>query len=89
MKDYLDDKVKDKNVQHDLINVNNLRKIIKSLKTTLSSEEDKISNIMLKNLGDNFLQVLVHLFNTTIQNSETPQRWKKGIVKMIPKKQDS
>jgi len=89
VKDYLDDKVKDKNVQQDLINFNNLRKIIKSFKTTLSSGEDKISNIMLKNLGDNFLQVLVHLFNTSIQNSETPQRWKKGIVKMIPKKQDS
>ena len=82
--DYLNDKEKNKNIQPDLINVKKLKKIIKNLKTALSSGEDKISNVMLKNLGENFLKVLVHLFNTSIKNNEIPSRWKKGIVKMIP-----
>jgi hypothetical protein len=36
---------------------------------------------MLKNLGENYLKVLVHLFNTSIQKGKAPKRWKKGIVK--------
>jgi hypothetical protein len=59
------------------------------LKTTLSSGEDLISKRMLKNSGDKFLSVFVHLFNLSIKSGKVPTRWKKVIVKMIPKKQDS
>ena len=43
--DYLDDKGKNNNIQHDLINSKELSKIIKNLKTTLSRGEDKIQSI--------------------------------------------
>ena len=59
------------------------------MKSTLSSGEDQISNIMLKNIGDHFIKVFVHLFNVSINFGKVPVRWKKVIVKMIPKKADS
>ncbi len=59
------------------------------MKSTLSSGEDQISNIMVKNNGDHFIKVFVHLFNLSIKFGKVPVRWKKVFVKMIPKKTDS
>ena len=39
--------------------------------------------------ADKFIEVFVHLFNLSIKSGEVPVRWKKVIVKMIPKKSDS
>ena len=80
---------KNSNLNEDIINGVKQKKIIKNLKTTLSSGEDSISNIMLKNISDKFLSLFVHLFNLSIKSGKVPTRWKKVIVKMIPKKQDS
>jgi hypothetical protein len=44
---------------------------------------------MLRNLGDNFKRILVHLLNLAIKSGKIPSRWKQVIVKMIPKKVDS
>ena len=87
VKNFLDDREQNRNVQIDPITTKNVKKIIQGLKSTLSSGEDKISNLMLKNLGENYYNVLAHLFNISIQKAEIPKRWKKGFVKMIPKKQ--
>ena len=76
-------------LNEDIINGDDLKKIIKKLKTTLSSGEDLISNIMIKNIGDKFLKIFVHLFNLSIKNGKIPARWKKVNVKMIPKKADA
>ena len=71
------------------INLSNLDKIIKSLKPTLSSGEDKISNLMLKKLGPNFKKIINHLINISIKQGKIPDRWKIAVVKMIPKKNDA
>jgi hypothetical protein len=70
------------------MNLSNLNIIIKKLKNTLSCGEDKISNILLKNINLKFKQVLLHLVQSTITSMVIPDRWKKVIVKMIPKKDD-
>lgn len=68
------------------INIDKLNKFLKNTKPTVSSGEDKISNIMLKHISSNIKHVLVHLFKKTIETSTIPERWKKVNVKMIPKK---
>ena len=88
IKDYLNE-ISNTSLIEESINGDKLKKIIKSLKSTLSSGEDQISNIMLKNIVDHFIKVFVHLFNLSIKFGKVPVRWKKVIVKMIPKKVDS
>ncbi len=72
-----------------VINSSDLDKIIKSLKPTLSSGEDEISNIMIKKLGPNFRKIICHLLNLSIKTGKIPKRWKVAIVKMIPQKNDA
>ena len=62
IKDYLNEKCNTSLIEES-INGDKLKKIIKSLKSNLSSGEDQISNIMLKNIVDHFIKVFVHLFN--------------------------
>jgi hypothetical protein len=81
IKDYLNEKSNTSLIEES-INGDKLKKIIKS-------GEDQISNIMLKNIGDHFIKVSVHLYNLSIKFGKVPVRWKKVIVKMIPKKVDS
>ena len=66
-----------------------LDKVIKSLKPTLSSGGDDISNLMIKKLGSNFKKVICHFIATSIKSGITPKRWKLSIVRMIPKKSDA
>jgi hypothetical protein len=68
------------------INIDNLNKILKNLKSKLSCGEDKITNIMLKQLSSKFKLVLLHLCKTTLDTLVIPDLWKRVIVKMIPKK---
>jgi retron-type reverse transcriptase len=68
------------------INNSNLNKFLKTIKPTLSSGEDMISNVMLKNVSTKFKKVILHLFQLSIEESRIPDRWKNVIVKMIPKK---
>ena len=64
----------------------NLNNILKNLKSKLSSGQDKISNIMLKNINEKFKIVLLHLCKTTVKKMNIPKLWKQVIVRMIPKK---
>jgi hypothetical protein len=70
------------------ININNLNKILKNLKSKVSCGEDKITNTMLKHLSDKFKLVLLHLCKTAINSLFIPELWKRVILKMIPKKND-
>jgi exonuclease III len=70
------------------INMANLNKILKNLKSKLSCGEDKITNIMLKKINEKFKIVLLHLCKTTVKTKNIPDLWKKVIVKMIPKNND-
>ena len=53
-------------------NIANLNTILKILKSKLSSGQDKISNIMLKNINDKFKIVLLHLCKTTVKKINIP-----------------
>ncbi len=68
------------------INLENLNKILKKLKSKLSCGEDKITNIMLKNVNEKFKVVLLNLCQMTVKTMNIPDIWKRVIVKMIPTK---
>ena len=87
MKAFIND-YKDEKNSFDFINLKNLDEFLKKTKSTISSGEDKISNILLKNLNSKFKFVFLHLFRTTIKTVIIPSRWKKVLVRMIPKKDD-
>ena len=75
--------------KNESVNLKKLNCFIKNLKPTVSTGEDKISNIMLKNITNNFKEVLLHMYQVSITNNEIPSRWKKIVVKMIPKKSEN
>lgn len=79
---------KNQEIDSSKINMQMLNKFLKKIKPTLSTGEDKVSNIMLKNVGNKFKQIILHLFRLSIKG-DIPKRWKKVIVKMIPKKADN
>jgi hypothetical protein len=82
------DNYKDEKNPFDFINFTNLDYFLKKTKSTISSGEDQISNILLKNINKKFKIVFLHLFHTILKTMIMPKRWKKVIVRMIPKKQD-
>jgi molybdopterin converting factor small subunit len=77
-----------KNEELECINMENINKFLKNMKKTISCGEDKISNILLKNITNKFKKVLLNLYQTTVRKLVIPNRWKKVIVRMIPKKAD-
>lgn len=84
-------KRKEKAIESEIsfVNLDNLDKHLKKIKSSLSSGEDGISNILLKHVPTSFKKVLVHLFKSSIKYGQVPERWKKVIVKMIPKKDNN
>jgi hypothetical protein len=70
------------------INMNKLNQFIKNSKSTLSSGEDKVSNMLIKNSSYKFRQLFLHLFQTSFKTCTIPERWKHSVVKMIPKKEN-
>jgi hypothetical protein len=66
----------------------NLNKFLKSIKASISSREDGINNLLLKNINNKLKVVLVHLFRIVIKTAKIPTGWKQVIVKMIPIKVD-
>jgi len=70
------------------VNLGNLNKFLKSIKATISSGEDGINNLQIKNINNKLKVVLVHLFRIVIKTANIPTRWKQVNVKMIPKKVD-
>ena len=78
----------DENNPFGFINLTNIDYFLKNTKITVSSGEDLISNILLKNINKKFKIVFLHLFRTILKTMIIPTRWKKVFVRMIPKKQD-
>ena len=70
----------------EIVNIEKINALFKKIKPTVSHGEDHISNKLMKNVNIKIKMVLVHLFNISISNSIVPERWKRTVVKMIPKK---
>ena len=74
---------------------NEMNDVLKNLRDRKSPGPDKISNEMLKNLGDKAKQKLLKIFNQSWKLGSVPQSWKdahmipihkKGKTKKDPKK---
>ena len=68
------------------VTLSELESVIKKLKMVTSPGEDKIHNVLLKNLPNNFAILLLKLINNSIV-SGLPKSWKKAVITMIPKKE--
>lgn len=62
-----------------------LDSIIKSLSINKSPGNDKIPNIVLKNLTKKALAYLASIFNACLRNGYFPNIWKHAIILMFPK----
>lgn len=60
--------------------------ILKKLNNKKSTGIDKIPNIALKNLLENYIQYILTIFNNLLNNGYFPDRWKKAKVIPLPKK---
>ena len=61
-----------------------IKEVVKKLKNT-SPGQDRILNIMLKNLSEDNIEMLVELFNISWASASIPIDWKEGIICPIPK----
>lgn len=63
-----------------------IHRIVTSLKNNAPGE-DRINNIIIKNLPHLAFEHLAHIFNSCIALAHFPDRWKRASVVMIPKPQ--
>ena len=73
----------------DPISLDELKHAIKTLKTYSSPGIDKVNNSLLKKLPDDFMEVILELFNQCLKKGEIPKNWKISKITMIPKKSDN
>ena len=66
------------------VTANEVKKIIKSLKSN-SSGHDDISSFFIKIAIDHLTDPLVNIINASLKHRKFPENWKKAIVKPIPK----
>ena len=66
--------------------IQELKKVINTLKIHTASGEDNIHNQLIKNIPDNFLEIVLKLINFSFNMSVLPSSWKSSLVTMIPKK---
>ncbi len=82
VREYLENEVEE---EIDLINIQEIKKVLKYLRTSATHGESKIHNRMLKNLPDGFLKVVARLANLTLMQGKIPNSWKLAKIIMIPK----
>ena len=63
-----------------------LNEVIKNINNKTSIDSNRISNIMLKNLPENFKVELIKYYNKSINSGKLPYECKQSIITMIPKK---
>jgi len=63
-----------------------LNNIIKNLENHSAPVQDRIHNMMLKNMTQEFFLILLSSINSTINKNLLPTIWKSPIITMIPKK---
>ena len=67
------------------ITIFELKKTIKKINNNSASGPDLIANKMISEAPDQFLELIVELFNLTLEKSQIPKAWKESVVTMIPK----
>ena len=72
-----------------LFKLKDIKNEIKKLKKRSAAGPDNIHNLMLINASTEFLNLLLQLFNNSVQTSTIPSSWKIAIVTMIPKKKNN
>lgn len=68
-----------------LISVNEVKKALYELKPRKAPGADKIPNFVLKALPKEFIILLTRVFNSCLQTSYFPLKWKEGKIIAIPK----
>lgn len=68
-----------------LTNNDEIKNIIKSLKTHKAPGLDVIKNIALKNLPDNIISSIRNITNSILISGYFPEQWKKAKIILIPK----
>ena len=63
-----------------------LKQVIKSLKEHTAPGEDRIHNLLIKNIPDDFLETVLNLINESYLHGILPKSWKSSLVTMIPMK---
>ena len=66
------------------VSICSIKKIIKSIKSK-SSGVDDIGAFFVKLAADYIAQPLAHIINTSFQHRKFPEKWKRAIVRPIPK----
>ena len=74
------------NTDLQVLDLNEIYKVLNNLKIGKSPGIDQIQNVFLKNLPFNYVKILLHLSNLAI-STEPAKEWKLAAVKMIPKKE--
>ena len=83
---------KNSEVDHELnkpITVQEVVKVIKSLKNGKAVGLDRISNEMIKGASSSFHMLLTKFFNVILSAGHYPQSWKRSIISTIYKKGDA
>lgn len=67
------------------ISVDEVKTIIKKLKKISAAGPDLISNIIIKNLPEDLIKIITHIFNRILETGETPKEWRTFDVCLVPK----
>lgn len=76
---------KTKSPPGELIKLQQVKEIIKSLKIRKAPGSDKISNLIIQAFPDSLLSFIVRIFNSCLEISYFPTDWKCGKIIAIPK----
>lgn len=70
------------------IKIEELREVLEALKNGKAPGNDKITNEMMKNLGEESIEVLLMILNKVWTNEKIPQDWGTALITPIYKKGD-
>jgi len=68
------------------ITMEEMQTVLKKVNNKSSAGEDRISNILIKQLPNECLQLVLDLVNLSLIKSQIPISWKSARIRMIPKK---
>ena len=68
------------------ITMEEMQAVLKKVNNKSSAGEDKISNLLIKQLPNECLQLIIDLANLSLAKSQLPNSWKSARIRMIPKK---
>ena len=73
------------NLKFEKVTISELKSAIKSIPVSSAPGSDRIENIMLKNIPNNFFYILLAIINQSLEESYFPKIWKSAEIVMISK----